>query len=291
MQDGTFRYFVLYFGISILGYLSQDIYYAFHLLDVISRIKTLQNVIKSVTSNVEQLSLTIMLLMIIVYIFTSYTFFYIQDNMYDYGVNEYDSDIVGENNCLTMLQCFVSMMDKGLRWGGGIGDVTEPIHWNDQGEIYLVKLFHDFSFHIVVKIIMLNVLFGIIIDTFAMLRDEKAVKDDDIANVCFICNIARLPFEKYCEGGMNKHIKTDHNMWDYLYYMVHLNTKQTSDHTGIESYVLANFNEKNISWVPRLRAISLQNINIEDDGDDNNQEKEEQLNSMKYWNRTICQIE
>ena len=40
--------------------------------------------------------------MIIVYIFTSYTFFYIQDNMYDYGINEYDSDIVGENNCKTM---------------------------------------------------------------------------------------------------------------------------------------------------------------------------------------------
>lgn len=102
MQDGTFRYFVLYFGISILGYLSQDIYYSFHLLDVITRIKTLQNVIKSVTSNLNQLSLTIMLLMIIVYIFTSYTFFYIQNNMYDYGVNEYDSDIVGENNCISM---------------------------------------------------------------------------------------------------------------------------------------------------------------------------------------------
>ena len=69
------------------------------------------------------------------------------------------------------------MMDKGLRFGGGIGDVTEPIHFNDTGEIYLVKLFHDFSFHIVVNIIMLNVLFGIIIDTFAMLRDEKYVKD------------------------------------------------------------------------------------------------------------------
>ena len=93
--------------------------------------------------------------------------------MYDYGINEYDSDIVGENNCISMFQCFVSMMDKGLRFGGGIGDVTEPIHFNDQREIYLVKLFHDFHFHIVVNVIMLNVLFGIIIDTFAMLRDEK----------------------------------------------------------------------------------------------------------------------
>ena len=43
-----------------------------------------------------------MLLMIIVYVFTSMTFFYLQDSMYDLGINAYDSDIVGENNCLTM---------------------------------------------------------------------------------------------------------------------------------------------------------------------------------------------
>jgi inositol 1,4,5-triphosphate receptor type 3 len=85
-----------------LGYLSQDIYYSFHLLDVITRSPTLQNVIRSVTSNAEQLSLTLLMLAIIIYIFTMITFFYIQDNMYDWGVNAYDSDIVGENNCLSM---------------------------------------------------------------------------------------------------------------------------------------------------------------------------------------------
>ena len=54
------------------------------------------------TQNSEQLSLTFILLMIVVYIFTSVTFFYLQQHMYDWGVNEYDSDIVGENNCQTM---------------------------------------------------------------------------------------------------------------------------------------------------------------------------------------------
>ena len=86
------------------------------------------------------------------------------------------------------------MLDKGLRFGGGIGDVTEPIHYNDEGEKYGVKLFHDATFHIVVKVIMLNVLFGIIIDTFAMLRDEKAKAYDDMVNKCFICNIEALMF-------------------------------------------------------------------------------------------------
>ena len=53
IHDSTFQYYVLYFGISILGYLSSDIYYSLHLLDVITRSPTLQNVIKSVTQNME----------------------------------------------------------------------------------------------------------------------------------------------------------------------------------------------------------------------------------------------
>lgn len=121
---------MLYFAISLLGFASQDIYYSFHLLDVITRFSTLQNVVRSVTDNIEPLSLTMTLLVIIVYVYTTLTFFYIQEHMYDYDVNSYDSDVVGENNCLTMFQCFVTMLDKGLRFGGGIGDVTEPIHYN-----------------------------------------------------------------------------------------------------------------------------------------------------------------
>jgi hypothetical protein len=65
------------------------------------------------------------------------------------------------------------MVDKGLRTDGGIGDYTEPIHFNNLREHFFVKLAHDSTYHIVVKVIMLNVLFGQIIDRFASLRDDK----------------------------------------------------------------------------------------------------------------------
>lgn len=50
-QNSTFQYYVLYFAISLLAFFSESIYYSFHLLDVIYRFKTLQDVIKSITSN------------------------------------------------------------------------------------------------------------------------------------------------------------------------------------------------------------------------------------------------
>lgn len=146
MQDSTFQYYVLYFGISLLGKLSTDIYYSFHLLDVINRSPVLQNVMKAVTQNLQQVGMTGMLMMILVYIYTSLTFFILQDGMYDYEINAYDSDIVGENNCLSMFQCFVTSIDKGMRNGGGIGDITVAVHYNDQTEKYLFKLFHDATF-------------------------------------------------------------------------------------------------------------------------------------------------
>jgi hypothetical protein len=54
----------------------------------------------------------------------------------------------------------------GLIRGGGIGDYTEQIYFQNT-EKYLIKLTIDVSFFLLVKIILYNILFGIIIDTFA----------------------------------------------------------------------------------------------------------------------------
>ena len=34
-----------------------------------------------------------------------------------------------------------------------------------------------------------------------------------------------------------EHITKEHNMWNYLYFVVHLRTKQITEFTGPESYV------------------------------------------------------
>lgn len=131
----------------------------------------------------------------------------------------------------------MTALDKGMRNGGGLGDITEPINYLDETEKYLFKLVHDASFQIIINIICLNIIFGIIVNTFAQLRDEKATNDDDMLNKCFICNFDRLEFDKNSEGGFERHIAKDHNLWEYVYYLVYLEAKDASDYTGIESYV------------------------------------------------------
>jgi len=142
------------------------------------------------------------------------------------------------------------MVDKGMRKGGGIGDSTVPVYYNEK-EKYLFKLVHDSSYQIVINIICLNIIFGIIVNSFATLRDQKKKNDEDMHNVCYICNFERLIFDKDSEGGFDRHIQADHNLWQYVFYIVHLNTKDSSDYTGIESYVTDKLNEQDYTWIPR----------------------------------------
>ena len=49
------------------------------------------------------------------------------------------------------------------------------------------RVIYDLLFFFVVIIIVLNLIFGVIIDTFADLRSEKQNKEEVLKNTCFIC--------------------------------------------------------------------------------------------------------
>lgn len=51
------------------------------------------------------------------------------------------------------------------------------------------RVLYDLLFFFILIIIVLNLIFGVIIDTFADLRSEKQQKDDVLKNTCFICGM------------------------------------------------------------------------------------------------------
>jgi hypothetical protein len=59
----------------------------------------------------------------------------------------------------------------GLRNGGGIGDSMGLMELSDPKFGY--KLIFDISYFMLINIVSLNIIFGIIIDTFAELRDAQ----------------------------------------------------------------------------------------------------------------------
>ena len=59
------------------------------------------------------------------------------------------------------------------------------------------RVIYDMLFFFVVVIIVL--IFGVIIDTFADLRNEKQQKEDILKNSCFICGTNPVPH--FCPSG------------------------------------------------------------------------------------------
>ncbi|XP_054006484.1 inositol 1,4,5-trisphosphate receptor isoform X12 [Hylaeus anthracinus] len=178
------------------------------------------------------------------------------------GVHEKDShsDVINiggdfkERACDSLVMCIVTTLNQGLRNGGGIGDIlrapssTEPL--------FVARVVYDLLFFFIVIIIVLNLIFGVIIDTFADLRSEKQQKELILKNTCFICGLNRSSFDNKTVS-FEEHIKHEHNMWHYLYFIVLVKVKDPTEFTGPESYVYAMVKDRNLDWFPRLRAKSL----------------------------------
>ena len=54
--------------------------------------------------------------------------------------------------------------------------------------LFMARVVYDLLFFFIVIIIVLNLIFGVIIDTFADLRSEKQQKEEILKNTCFVCS-------------------------------------------------------------------------------------------------------
>ena len=108
----------------------------------------------------------------------------------------------------------------------------------------------------IVITILLNVIFGIIIDTFSELRSENLAKRHDMENTCFICGVDRFQLDTK-GGGFVRHIKEDHNMWAYLYLIVHLREKDPTEYNGWEQHVASLVDKGETGFIPVNNAIVL----------------------------------
>ena len=56
---------------------------------------------------------------------------------------------------------------------------------------FIIGYVYGLMFFVVVLILLLNIIFGIIIDQFGQLRDQQVANDHARLNNCFVCNIDR----------------------------------------------------------------------------------------------------
>ncbi|KAJ0028980.1 hypothetical protein NQD34_003977 [Periophthalmus magnuspinnatus] len=181
-----------------------------------------------------------------------------------YSIEEVWDDDGTERVCDTLLMCIITVLNQGLRNGGGVGDILRRP--SKEEPLFAARVVYDLLFFFVVIIIVLNLIFGVIIDTFSDLRSEKQRKEEILKTTCFICGLERDKFDNKTVS-FEEHIKSEHNMWHYLYFLVLVRVKDPTEYTGPESYVAQMIAEKNLEWFPRMRAMSL--VSSEGDSEQN----------------------
>jgi hypothetical protein len=132
--------------------------------------------------------------------------------------------------------------------------------------VFLARLLLDILFFLVVGVTLIGgVLFGIILDKYAELRQIAEETTSDQRNSCFICLIPREEFDKNgASGGFPMHVEDDHHLWYYIYFLVYLDlggmSRDTSELNGPENYVRGKIVDDpfNVDWFPREAAMVLE---------------------------------
>ena len=91
------------------------------------------------------------------------------------------------------------------------------------------------------------------------MRNAKLARQLDTEKICFICGIDKQTFDRASDepNGFLTHIKIDHNMWNYLYFIVLLWEQDKDDDDGLELYVRRAIEADEITWFPINKAIRL----------------------------------
>ncbi|XP_076743968.1 ryanodine receptor 2-like [Maylandia zebra] len=125
-------------------------------------------------------------------------------------------------------QCYMFHMYVGVRAGGGIGDqIEDPA--GDEYEIY--RIIFDITFFFFVIVILLAIIQGLIIDAFGELRDQQEQVKEDMETKCFICGIGNDYFDTV-PHGFETHTLQEHNLANYLFFLMYLINKGETEHTG-----------------------------------------------------------
>ncbi|OWF37431.1 Inositol 1,4,5-trisphosphate receptor type 3 [Mizuhopecten yessoensis] len=245
-------YYVVFVACSILGTIYYGYFFSFHLLHIAELNQLLKRVIQAVTTNGMSLMLVALLGLAIMFIYSLVGFAFLRERFFkeDEG-----------RHCRTVAQCFITITHHGFV------DVPyttfEGAMDSDINDVLMLSAI-DVTFFILITTIGLNIIFGVIVDTFSQLRDSKWEIDKDMQNNCFICSRESYDFERQGKG-FAKHVKAEHNQWAYLFFFIHLDETRPNDYSALELHVFNMLDLNRFEFFPLNRALCLQSDKYDTD--------------------------
>jgi hypothetical protein len=142
----------------------------------------------------------------------------------------------------------------------GISDYLPKIKFLEENNRYYIRFFYDIIFYIIIKLLILNMINGIVVSTFTEMRDKDEKIFDSYYNYCYICSINKNEFEKRDINFFDHSLKI-HYIPNYFLYFLYLNDKKNKLNY-IERYLVENLLKKNVKIFPIGRTKILDDYNI-----------------------------
>ena len=201
----------------------------------------MRDVLFAVKVRYKQFISTAFLLVILILFYAALTFYYFRQ-MDD-----------GTELCSSYLECFVYLFNYGIRAGG------VPFNIKIESQVgFYSEFLYSWVFYFIIILIVLNIINGIIVDTFQALRENANETEEEKSNVCFICSLHRSDFE--IKGiDFEFHTNTEHKIENYFNYLLKVQRTDEHDLNSIDFQVFNSIKQHKIEFFPIKKAKSLEN--------------------------------
>jgi hypothetical protein len=232
-------------------------FFSVQLLIIVNLSPILLNVCKAVSTRYVELITFFFFLILTIYVCAVIAFYFLSK---DY-IKDLEDNL--ENACGSLIYCFLTHVNYGLRTDGGIGEFIAKVSYLNESDYFMGMFFFQLMFFIIIILILLAVIGGTIIDSFSELTNKLRDNEIDMKNVCFICNGDRNSIENNGEN-FDLHIKEIHDVWTYVDYMIALKFVDPQETNAINSFVIQQLEDKKISCFPSF----YENDECDDDEDE-----------------------
>eukprot|EP00392_Amoebophrya_sp_AT5.2_P015314 g15516.t1 len=216
LEEPLLRALVL-FVFSLLALVKKELglnFYAYMLFDLFFTHEIMRNLFRAILNPLKQLAFTGLMMLIVLYAFA----------LTAYSQRGRPSDEAGHRPCIeffeprSQLQFPPSdylMFDVYGREVDQIGNEKSPSSFLGRPELFSwffvtmydimvpgptlpisngaefqARFLFDVLFYVVIEVVLMNIIFGLIIDNFGALRDETATRAEYLENYCFICGLS-----------------------------------------------------------------------------------------------------
>eukprot|EP00927_Polykrikos_kofoidii_P076835 TRINITY_DN73860_c0_g1_i1.p1 TRINITY_DN73860_c0_g1~~TRINITY_DN73860_c0_g1_i1.p1 ORF type:complete len:1051 (-),score=212.36 TRINITY_DN73860_c0_g1_i1:79-3231(-) len=238
-RDPQLLYTLFLLACSYLGLSVNFLFNAVNTIDLCMRIQILYKVIESITGSAQTVFGTMVLGFCMQFIFAAIGFM-----TFGHGYGFADMDT---SQCSTLVECLRAHFDYGFR--------SAPV-WNSP-KLTTTRFLFDYSYNLLVILIMAAIISGIIIDEFANLRDTQKGVEDAMQSQCFICSLSKSELER---NGVKfeQHILEDHYMWSYARFLLYIEETGNQELSGPEDFVKELIKQNNNGFFPIGCCIAME---------------------------------